>query len=151
MYKLETYIKKDRIPYMVKTEICKEKIRTNNSRKVFEILNTYFNLGLRSEEYVYMLALNNKNDVIGVFEISHGSVNQAITQPREIFMKALLAGANAIILAHNHPTGDLRPSSDDRKTSKRIYEAGNLIGVELLDFVIVNEENFYSFREKGDL
>lgn len=151
MYKLETYIKEDRIPYMIKTEICEGNICTNDSERVFEMLNIYFDLGLRSEEYMYMLALDRKCNVLGIFEISHGSINQTITSPREIFMKALLAGASGIILAHNHPTGDVTPSFEDRKASKRIYEAGNLLGIELLDFIIISEETFYSFRKEGDL
>ena len=66
MYKLETYIREDRIPYMTKTEICNEKVNVNSPEKVFEMLNTYFNLGLRSEEYVYMISMDNKCNVIGI-------------------------------------------------------------------------------------
>lgn len=91
MYKLDTYIKEDRIPYITKTEICNEKITVNSPEKVFEMLNTYFNLGLRSEEYVYMISMDTKCNIIGIFEVSHGCIDQSILNPREIFMKALLS------------------------------------------------------------
>lgn len=70
MYKLDTYIKEDRIPYMTKTEICdekKKKITVDTPEKVFNMFNTYFNLGLRSEEYVYMISMDAKCNIIGIF------------------------------------------------------------------------------------
>ena len=151
MYKLETYIKEDRIPYMTKSEICKEKININSPEKVFEMLNTYFNHGLRSEEYIYMISMDAKCNIIGIFEVSYGCINQSVLSPREIFMKALLSGAVSIILAHNHPSGDCSPSQVDRNCCCRIHEAGKMLGIELADFLVISEKTYCSFKEEAYL
>lgn len=103
-----------------------------------------------SEEYMYMICLNTKNRVIGVFEISHGNVNSSIVGAREIFQKALLANAVSIILAHNHPSGDPTPSREDVEVTKRIVEAGKILGVQLLDHLIIGDQ-YVSLKEKGHM
>ena len=151
MWKLESYIKEDRIPYITKTEICDEKVIVNTPKKVFSMFNTYFSLGLRSEEYVYIVSMDTKCNVIGIFEVSHGCINRLILSPREIFMKALLSGAASIILAHNHPSGDCSPSQMDRDCCYRIHEAGKILGIELADFLVISEKTYCSFKEKAYL
>jgi DNA repair protein RadC len=103
-----------------------------------------------SEEYLYMICVNTKNKVIGVFEVSHGNVNSSILGAREVFQKALLANAVSIILIHNHPSGDPTPSRQDIEITKRIAEAGTLIGIELLDHIIIGDR-YTSLKEKGHL
>lgn len=100
------------------------------------------------EEYMYMICMNTKNKVIGVFEISHGSVNASIVQPREVFQKALLANAVSIILMHNHPSGDPTASREDIEVTKRLVEAGKIVGVEVLDHIIIGDR-YTSLKEKG--
>lgn len=102
------------------------------------------------EEYMYMLCLNTKNRIIGVFEISHGTVNSSVVGVREIFQKALLVNAVNIILMHNHPSGDPKPSNEDIAVTKRIVNAGDLIGVQLLDHIIIGDQ-YVSLKEKGYL
>lgn len=102
------------------------------------------------EEYMYMLCLNNKNRVTGIFEISHGNVNSSIVGPREVFQKALLANAVSIILIHNHPSGDPSPSNEDINVTKRLTEAGDLLGVKVLDHLIIGDR-YISLKEKGYL
>ena len=101
-----------------------------------------------SEEYLYLICMNTKNKVIGVFEVSHGNVNSSVLGAREVFQKALLANAVSIILMHNHPSGDPTPSRQDIEVTKKIAEAGNLIGIELLDHIIVGDD-YTSLKEKG--
>lgn len=110
------------------------------------------NLGLleAAEEYVYTLALDNKNKATGLFEISHGTVNSSVISPREIYIRALLLGASSIILFHNHPSGDVTPSKDDILVTKRVKAAGELLGVELLDHIIIGD-TYYSFKEQGGM
>lgn len=110
------------------------------------------NLGLleAAEEYVYTLALDNKNKATGLFEISHGTVNSSVISPREIYIRALLLGASSIILFHNHPSGDVTPSKDDILVTKRVKAAGELLGVELLDHLIIGD-TYYSFKEQGGM
>lgn len=100
------------------------------------------------EEYMYMICMNTKNKIIGVFEISHGSVNSSIVTPREVFQKALLANAVSIIVMHNHPSGDCTPSREDIEVTKRLVEAGKIVGIEVLDHIIVGDL-YSSLKEKG--
>ena len=100
------------------------------------------------EEYMYMICMNTKNRVIGVFEISHGTVNASLVTPREVFQKALLANAVGIILMHNHPSGDCTPSRQDIEITNRLSEAGKLIGIDVLDHIIVGDR-YSSLKEKG--
>lgn len=101
-----------------------------------------------SEEYLYLICMNVKNKIIGVFEVSHGNVNSSIFGVREIFQKALLANAVSIIVMHNHPSGDPKPSREDIEVTKRLVEAGKIIGVEVLDHIIVGD-SYTSLKEKG--
>lgn len=120
----------------------------NSPQSVIDMLNTVFRLNRQAEEHVYMIALNTKGKVLGVFEISHGAVSQSFCGSREIFIRALLCGASGIILAHNHPSGDVTPSKEDVRVYQRIKEAGELIGVNLLDNIIVGD-TYFSFTEQG--
>ena len=121
--------------------------KLDNPELVVKMLNDIFKLNKQTEEYMYMIALNIKCKVLGVFEISHGTVCNSFCEPREIFVKALLCGASNIILAHNHPSQNISPSKEDIAVYNRIKEAGKIIGVKLLDNIIVGE-GYYSFEEK---
>lgn len=120
----------------------------SNPQSVVTMLNTIFHLNRRAEECVFMVSLNSKFRPLGLFEISHGSVNLSICNPREIFIRALLCGATNIIIAHNHPSGDTAPSDDDVNTYCRVKEAGELIGVNLLDSLIIGDD-YFSFKESS--
>lgn len=122
--------------------------KLDNPRVIVDMLNTLYNLNRQAEEHVYMIALNTKCKVLGVFEISHGTVNQAICNPRDIFVKALLCGATNIVIAHNHPSQDVTPSNEDIKIYNRIKEAGNILGIALIDNIIVGN-GYYSFNDNG--
>lgn len=100
-----------------------------------------------SEEHMYMLCLNTKNRVIGVFEVTRGTVNSSVVGVREIFQKALLANAVHIILMHNHPSGDPEPSVEDLLITEKIMEAGDIIGVKLLDHLVIGD-TFVSIKER---
>lgn len=102
------------------------------------------------EEYMYMICMNTKNRIIGVFEISHGTVNSSIVGVREIFQKALLANAVSILIMHNHPSGDPTPSREDIEITRRIVEAGKILGVQVLDHIIVGDQ-YTSLKEKGHM
>lgn len=134
---------------LVKENSCNYPVETlNNPQAVTEMLNDVFRLNKQAEEHVYMIALNTKSKLLGIFEISHGTVNLSICNPREIFIKALLCGASGIILAHNHPSGDVTPSKEDTEVYKRIKDVGKIIGVELFDNIIV-ADGYFSFHENG--
>lgn len=99
-------------------------------------------------EHFVILMLNVKNIPIGINTVSIGSLNSSIVHPREVFKPAILASAAAIILGHNHPSGDTVPSKEDIGTTKRLKEAGELLGIQVLDHVIIGE-GFFSFKEQN--
>jgi len=113
-----------------------------------EIFNTlYPDL---DRECLVVLLLDMKNNVRGVNTVSIGDLSSAITHPREIFKPAILANAASIFMLHNHPSGDPTPSADDMDVSCRINDAGELLGIELLDHVVVGAEGGYvSLKERG--
>jgi DNA repair protein RadC len=102
-----------------------------------------------SKEWFIGLHLDGKNRIIVMDVISIGSLNQSIVHPRETFKTALLSSAAAIILLHNHPTGDPTASREDISICKRLREAGEILGVKVLDFIICGDETFTSFVSQG--
>ena len=100
-------------------------------------------------EHFIVLLLNTKNRLIGINTVSVGSLDLCIAHPREVFKPAILANAAGIIIAHNHPSGDTTPSRDDVELSKRIKDAGEILGIPLLDSIIVGDGPFYSLKENG--
>ena len=103
---------------------------------------------LEQEEFRIIL-LNIKNKVIGAETVFRGSLNSSIVHPREIFRLALRKSAASLILLHNHPSGDPTPSNEDINVTRRMVEAGEIMGVNILDHIIMGEGRFLSFREKG--
>lgn len=123
-------------------DICKPSLVT-------KMLNTVVSLNVTGEEHCYMLALNNKGKLIGLFFISKGTVNMTCLNTREVFMRALLIGASLIILCHNHPSGDPEPSRQDMEITKKFKEVGEFLGIPLADHIIIGRSDYYSFMEKG--
>jgi len=100
-------------------------------------------------EHFRALLLNAKNQVIGQEVISIGTLNSSTVHPRELFKNAIKRSAAAIILIHNHPSGDPSPSREDIEVTRRLIEVGHLIGIEVLDHLIIGDNKFNSFRAKG--
>ena len=92
--------------------------------------------------------LDGKNRICCVDEVSVGSLNQSIVHPREVFKTALLSSAAAIIILHNHPSGDPSPSREDIEITRRLKDAGDIIGVRLLDHIVIGD-TYCSFVERG--
>lgn len=99
------------------------------------------------QEQMILMMLNTKNRLSGELMISKGTVNASMVSPREIFLQALHYHAVSIVLVHNHPSGDPAPSRDDLSFTKRVQEAGILLGIELLDHIIIGDRKYMSFRE----
>lgn len=104
--------------------------------------------GLEKEEF-WVLILNNKNHIIKKSQISIGTISEAIVHPREVFRDAIKEGGAAIIIVHNHPSGELTPSKEDLKTTVRLIEAGKILGISVLDHIIVSNTSFLSMKEEG--
>ena len=103
----------------------------------------------KEKEVTKLLLLNTKAKLIGECVISVGTVDAALVSPRELFIEALKRNASAIILLHNHPSGDPSPSREDVRITRRIYEAGALLGISLLDHIIIGDNCFISLKEQG--
>ncbi|MGL4369413.1 MAG: RadC family protein, partial [Spirochaetota bacterium] len=104
--------------------------------------------GLKQEVF-RALVLNNKNNLLKNSVISIGTISETIVHPREIFRDAIRESGSSIIIAHNHPSGVLNPSREDIEVTKRISEAGKIIGIRLVDHVIVSERSYLSMREEN--
>lgn len=122
----------------------------NSPSQVDKLAKGFLRMHEETEEYMYLLCLNSKLKLNGIFEVSHGNVNSSIAGTREIFQKALLGNAVSIILIHNHPSGDCTPSRPDIEVTKKLVEAGKIIGIEVLDHIIIGKE-YCSLKEKGYL
>ncbi|AQQ55231.1 JAB domain-containing protein [Planococcus lenghuensis] len=106
-------------------------------------------IGDEDREVFLVLCLNMKNHVTAVHRCHVGSLNASIVHPREVFKPAILNNAASILVAHNHPSGDCQYSPEDIDVSKRLQEAGSLLGIDLLDSIIVSPSNSLSLKEKG--
>ena len=134
------------------TELVKEKAynyKTENkhldcAEKIASMICDLFELHTTAEEYVYLLSLDTKCRILGIFEVGHGTVNACLLHTREIMIRNLLCGAGTFIVVHNHPSGEVSVSKEDISTTKRLFEAGRLIGIELLDHIIIGR------KENGD-
>ena len=144
-----------RIPiYQVKLvrdgSLTTERKRIEGPATAASVLHQYFE-GADREHFVVLL-LDTKHQIIGIHTVSVGVLDASLIHPREIFKPAILANAAAIILAHNHPSGDPTPSAEDRLVTQQMVAAGRLIGIAVMDHVIVGERpHFISFVESGML
>lgn len=113
----------------------------------------YYMEHLRHEEQevLIVMLLDGRNHLLKEETISRGTVNGTLITPREIFMEALKYHAVAVVLVHNHPSGDPTPSECDREITERVYTSGELLGVKLLDHIVIGDQKYISFREQGML
>ena len=103
----------------------------------------------KNEEHFYVLMLNNQNNIIAEQEVSKGILDASIIHPREVFKPAIKNSASKIILVHNHPSGNPEPSGEDLDITEKLTEAGNQIGIKILDHVIIGKEKYYSNKEES--
>jgi DNA repair protein RadC len=108
-------------------------------------------IGDRDRETFAVLMLDTKHRVIAAHIASIGGLNWSLTDPREVFRAAVLAGAKAVVLGHNHPSGDLEPSPADRKVTGTLAKAGDLLGIRVLDHLIVGMDGYVSLAQRGVL
>ncbi len=116
----------------------------SDPKKVYELVKS--KLKDYHKEHFYMIALNSRNH--SITEVSVGSLDSSIVHPREVFEEAIKNKAAAVIFAHNHPSGDPEPSEDDLIITKRLVEAGKILGIEVNDHIIITKTGFFSFKDK---
>lgn len=117
-----------------------------NANSAYAHLYEYHHL---DREHFIAITLDGSSRVINTHIISIGTLNQSLVHPREVFHKAIQDKAAAIIIAHNHPSGQLSPSRADRQITTRPKEAGKLIGIDIVDHIILTPDGFYSFQDEG--
>lgn len=106
-------------------------------------------MGNYKQEYFNIILLDTKNNIIGVKNISKGSLNSTIVHPREVFKEAVKKSTASLILAHNHPSGETDPSKEDIGITKKLLEVGNIVGINVLDHIIIGQNKYFSFKEEG--
>lgn len=105
----------------------------------------------QKKEFFILLCLDTKNQIIRQETISIGSLNANVVHPREVFRIALLESAAHIIVAHNHPSGDPTPSSEDIEITKKLVETGKMMGIDVLDHVIIGDGRHFAMKEAGHI
>lgn len=120
---------------------------------------TYWQAGIMTapwfdadKECLIALLLNTKNQIVGHTLVSMGTLNAAMVHPREVFRVAVVSAANAILVMHNHPSGDPEPSPDDKEATKQLARAGDVLGIKLLDHIVVSSDGtkYHSMKQYGE-
>ena len=129
-----------------------KKIKVKNAHQIGKILQDILESEDeidRDKEHFWAICFNSRNNIVRIDLIGLGTVNAGLVHPRETFRPAVASSAVSIIVAHNHPSGDTEPSEADLKITKRLKEAGNILGIDLLDSLIITKDAVFSFAEKG--
>lgn len=121
--------------------------KISHPKDIFDLLKN--EIGTKKKEYFKLICLNTRNQIIAIENISIGTLNTALAHPREIFHSAIKNLANSIIVVHNHPSGDPSPSTQDIEITKKLKKAGDLLGIELTDHIIITKDNYFSFKQRG--
>jgi DNA repair protein RadC len=121
-----------------------------NSREVYDVLlQSWDKNKIELQEQFKVLLLNRGNKALGIYEVSTGGVAGTVADPKLIFMAAIKANACSIILAHNHPSSNLKPSRADEELTQKIKQGGKLLEINVLDHLILSPEGYYSFADEG--
>ena len=147
---------------IIKRQVCRYKLvaqplMTKESQRIKDSLETHDFLikevydkdDINVIESFYAVFFDADNRVKGFIKVGEGGLNSVIVDPRVIFSSALKCLATAIIVTHNHPTGNTRPSEIDKKLTKQLVDGGKLLNIQVMDHIIVSERSYYSFRDHG--
>jgi len=117
--------------------------------RAYEVFIDILEIHQQAEEVFGILTLDIKSNVIGIFEISRGTISKSLVSPREVFKRAILNNACGILLGHNHPSGDITASDEDIKITEKLMEVGEIIGIKVVDHIIVGDNKYLSLKEEG--
>lgn len=141
-----TYSKKELLSLLIAAERSDPIKRITSPSDVVPALMKW---ARRKQEVFIVVTLSTTNEIIRIREITRGLVNRTVAHPREVFRPAIKDNATAIIVAHNHPSGSLSASRDDCDITMRLVHAGEVVGIQVLDHIIVSKSGFYSFTNEG--
>jgi len=128
-----------------------ERFQIRNSQDICEVLRSRYDSCMEHHEEIWAVYMNNQHKVLGVSKISQGGLSEATCDPKLILQIALKANASSIIISHNHPSGNPKPSSADDRLTRKLQDGCKFLDIQLCDHVIVSPENFYSYADDGKL
>jgi DNA repair protein RadC len=146
-YRLKTY----RVQFVTEPEAVPAGSPCRSSEDVQRLARAIYETLDADKEHFVLLALNNKNRVNGFKLISTGSLTASLVHPREVWRAALHLCAAAVVFVHNHPSGDPAPSPEDIDITRRLKETADVLGIRVLDHVVLGQEQFFSFSDRGML
>ena len=129
-----------------------QKIKVMNSSMVFKVMKQILmreNEIERDQEHVWIVCLAANNKILNIELISLGAIDETIIKPMQVFRIAILKGAVKLMMIHNHPTGELVPTSTDQDITDRMIQVGNIVNVKVIDHLVISEEHYYSFDDHG--
>jgi len=127
-----------------------ERVKINNSQDAFQaILNNWNKNTIELHEEFKVLLLNRANEVLGVHTVSKGGITATVVDIRILFAVALKSASTSIVIAHNHPSGNLKPSEADKRLYEKVKKASEYLDIQVLDNLIVAKDDFYSFADRG--
>jgi len=135
----------------IKLQYTTKKVRVDKINNPKDIHKKFKWIADNTVECFYVLYLNNKNFILGFSEVHKGTTMECLVHPREIFRTAVHLGCSNIVVIHNHPSDQIKPSPQDFDTTNRIKEAGHIIGIPLLDHMVITSGEYFSFKEEGYL
>ena len=135
---LSTHYAKEKIP---------KKISFDSPQAVVTFLQE--KIGREKKEHFYLLALDSKNNLVKINNVSIGILDASLVHPREVFKEAIQASAAKVIIAHNHPSGDTEPSGDDLIITKKLVAAGEILSIEIVDHIIITRSDYLSLKDRG--
>ena len=146
-YSLE--LDENRLPVLVKqaSNNYPELDKCSNPGNIAKMLRTVFHADTLAEEHLWVIALDTQLNVKEVFEVSHSTYAFTVSNQKGMFTRLLLSGANSFVIAHNHPSGETMPSTEDYKITEDCKQAGKLLDIVLIDHVIVADDKYISLRE----
>ncbi len=125
----------------------RQKLKITSPEVVFQKFGPRF--ATYKKEVFAVLLLNSANILLREYKVSEGTLNASLVHPREVFQPAIVDSAASVILLHNHPSGEIEPSAQDRNITYRLVEAGKLLDIPVLDHIIIGGENYFSFKDEG--
>lgn len=125
----------------------KDSFKINSPQSIADILMD--EMQYLKQEHFKVVLMDTKNRVLSIETVTVGILNASLVHPREVFKLAIGKNSSSIIVAHNHPSGDPNPSSEDKNITKKLYEAGEIVGIKLLDHIVIGYNNYVSFKELG--
>lgn len=141
------------IELIYKTKVkASERPYISSSKEVYQLVLQCWNPDtIEFFEQFKILLLNQSNKVLGIYEVSSGGISGTVVDIRLIFAAALKASAVSLIMVHNHPSGQIKPSEADKQITRKVREAGSILEIKLLDHLIITPETYYSFADEGAL